>query len=158
MPDRIVIGVADLGTAAPSESLITYALGSCIGICLRDPLTGISGMAHILLPDSRACPHDTNRAKFADTAIEELLLRMKLQGAASWRTTAKIAGGARLFAGSLAIDIGERNIHAVKAELARCRIPIMAEDIGSGHGRTIEFFAQDGSLHVRSIHCEKLVI
>lgn len=158
MPERIVIGIADLGVAAPSESLVTYALGSCVGICLRDPLTGISGLAHILLPDSKACPHDTNRAKFADTAIEELLLRMKLQGAARWGTNAKIAGGASLFAGSLFIDIGERNIRAVKTELARCSIPILAEDTGSGHGRTIEFFAQDGSLHVRSVRCEKLVL
>jgi chemotaxis protein CheD len=129
--------------------LITYALGSCVGICLYDSLAGVSGLSHILLPDSSICPGDPNHMKFADTAVQALITSMEKAGARRVRLTAKIAGGAKLF-GDSTLQIGERNVAAVKAQLARFNIPIVAEDTGLNYGRTVEFHADDGKVFVKT--------
>lgn len=151
MDSAVIVGISDMNVATRPGVLITYALGSCVGICLYDRLTGISGLSHILLPDSSMCPNDKNVMKFADTAVQALLERMERAGAARARITAKIAGGARLFGGSDGcIQIGERNIIAVKEQLARLRIPLVAEDTGLNYGRTVELHADDGMVHVKT--------
>ncbi len=135
------------------HTLISYALGSCVGICLYDSIRGIAGMSHVLLPDSRMCPRDQNVMKFADTAIEELINRMQRQGAAKHRLTAKIAGGAQLFGNdtsSKSMRIGDRNVQAVKEHLNRYNIRILSEDTGLNYGRTVEFCSVDGSVIISS--------
>ena len=78
-----------------------------------------------------------------------------MAGASPTRLQAKIAGGAQMFAArgnnSLA-NIGERNVKAVKAELARLRIPIIAEDTGKNYGRTLFFSASDGIMKIKSVN------
>lgn len=151
MSSAVVVGISDMNVASRPGVLITYALGSCVGICLYDKLTGISGLSHVLLPESSMCPNDRNVMKFADTAVQALIERMERAGASRMRLTAKIAGGARLFGGiSGTIQIGERNIAAVKAQLTRFRIPLLAEDTGLDYGRTVEFHAADGVVHVKT--------
>ena len=149
MDSAIVVGISDMKVVTRPGQLITYALGSCIGICLYDPLNGICGLSHILLPDSSMCPNDTNVMKFADTAVEELIKRMERQGANRFRLIAKIAGGARLFGGSGGIQVGERNIAAVKAQLERFRIRLLSEDTGLNYGRTVEFNT-DGTVFIKT--------
>ena len=75
-----------------------YELGSCIGIAIRDPITKIGGLAHIMLPDSTQIKNNTNLYKFADTGIDELIRLLILKGASKQRLVAKIAGGAQMFA------------------------------------------------------------
>ncbi len=156
MSKTTVVGISDLNVAMNGDILVTYALGSCVGICLYDPVTKVAGLSHIMLPsitefnDSKA-----QREKFADAAIELLLNKMISQGALRIRIRAKIAGGAQMFAPvnntSLA-GIGERNTIAVKNELTRLKIPIVAEDTGKNYGRTLFLDSTDGSMRIKSVN------
>jgi chemotaxis protein CheD len=153
MADKLVVGISDMKITRRPDVLVTYALGSCVGICLYDAIAGVAGMSHILLPEALACPRDTNPAKFADTAIEELVRQMHLHGAHRSRMTAKIAGGAQLFGTNTAPEsmrIGDRNVRAVKQELERMRIRITGEDTGSNYGRTVEFESVNGVVRISS--------
>ncbi len=156
MSKPIVVGISDLNIALKGDILVTYALGSCVGICLYDPISKIAGLSHIMLPTiSDFSNSNTVREKFADTAIEILLQKMLLSGAMKIRIRAKIAGGAQMFSNlnnlSLA-GIGERNVLAVKQELTRLRIPVVAEDTGKNYGRTVYFDSEDGIMKVKSVN------
>ena len=155
MENVIKVGMADLKVCKLPDSLITLGLGSCVGICLYDSITKVSGMAHIMLPDSKQMTRDKNPAKYADTGIDLLIHDMIQLGADRKRLKAKIAGGAQMFAFSAAADslgrVGDRNVEAVKAKLVSLRIPILAEDTGLNYGRAIQFFSEDGSLLIKSV-------
>lgn len=151
---QIVVGISDLNVSKAPDVLVTYALGSCVGICLYDPGTKIAGLSHIMLPDSKQISNNQGQEyKFADTAIPLLLKKMIMSGASQIRIKAKIAGGAQMFAGasnSSLANIGQRNVLAVKQELARLRIPILVEDTGKNYGRTLYLDASDGSMRIKS--------
>ena len=156
MSNTIVVGISDLKIAQKGDILITYALGSCVGICLFDPVAKIAGLSHIMLPTiSDFSNSNMVREKFADTAIEILVQKMQSAGAMKVRMRAKIAGGAQMFSNisnvSLA-GIGERNVIAVKQELLRLRIPIVAEDTGKNYGRTVSFTSDTGVMNVKSVN------
>lgn len=153
MSEKLTIGISDWKICRSPDILITYALGSCVGICLYDKLTSIAGLSHIMLPDSTAIISETvvNRMKFADTAIVDMYNRMVASGASPSRITAKIAGGAIMFATtSNKFNIGERNVIAVKQALAQLRIPIIAQDTGANYGRTVFFYAENGAVEIKS--------
>ncbi|MCX7715745.1 MAG: chemotaxis protein CheD [Clostridia bacterium] len=155
----IKVGIADLNTACSPDVLISYALGSCVGICLYDGVTKIAGMAHILLPQKPE--HDGNLMKYANTAIPLLVDEMEKLSASKARLTAKIAGGANMFSGILTAStsqIGERNIAETKATLDRLGIKIVGEDTGGNYGRTIEFNSENGILYVRSLSKQNIEI
>lgn len=156
MSKTIVVGISDLNVAQNGDVLVTYALGSCVGICLFDPVARIAGLSHIMLPSVTDFPNSRAALeKFADTAIEILVRKMQGIGAIKTRMRAKIAGGAQMFGGlnnaSLAA-IGERNVLAVKRELSRLRIPIVAEDTGKDYGRTVFFSSEEGVMKVKSVN------
>lgn len=156
MSKSLIIGIADLNVAASPDVLITYALGSCIGICLYDGVKKIAGMSHIMLPYSTEYRYNDNIniMKYADTAIPELIRRMETLGASRSRIVAKIAGGAQMFALNQKLDslnIGKRNIEATKEVLRQLKIKIIAEDVGLNYGRTVEFSAQTGIMKVKTI-------
>lgn len=148
----VVVGIAQGEVVRQPSELITYALGSCVGVCLYDKKHHIAGLAHILLPIRSEALDQKNPYKFADSGCRLLRQRMILMGAEADQITAKIAGGARMFAtDSKTESIGERNIKAVREALHRCGIQILAEDVGKDYGRTITFKSSSGSLHVKSI-------
>ncbi len=155
MSEVIKVGMADLNTCKAPDSLITLGLGSCIGICLYDEIKKIAGMAHIMLPSSEAVKNNSNKAKFADTAIDVLLDEMKKLGVTSTRTlTCKIAGGAQMFAfqsGGEAMQVGKRNAEAVRAKMKSLGIKISADETGGNFGRTIELSAETGILSIKTI-------
>ena len=154
MNDVVKVGMADLKTTSSPGVLTTLGLGSCVGICLYDPVTKIAGMAHIMLPSSKTIKNNSNRFKFADTGIDLLIEDMIASGAKKHRMISKIAGGAQMFSFTTKNDvmkIGERNVIAVKNILKDYKIPIKAEDTGGNHGRTIEFHATDGKLIIKTI-------
>lgn len=154
MNQIIKVGMADLKVTKPPEVLSTLGLGSCIGICLYDPTTKISGLAHIMLPSSQAIRNNSNRAKFADTAIEDMVELMVKNGASKRRLVGKIAGGAQMFSFSTSnstMKIGERNAEAVRTILGKMSIPVKADDTGGNFGRTIEFYPDDGRLLIKTI-------
>ena len=161
MNEMIKVGMADLNVCVPPDAITTLGLGSCVGIILYDPVRKISGMVHIMLPDSTKIFNNENKAKFADTGIELLIKKMCSIGADRKALIAKIAGGAQMFAFRSNNDmmrIGERNIEATKSNLQRLGIPIKAEDTGSNYGRTIEFYPENGALLVKSVGREQKVL
>ncbi|MDR0851776.1 MAG: chemotaxis protein CheD [Clostridiales Family XIII bacterium] len=156
MSDAIVIGISDYNTSRSPNILVTYALGSCVGISLYDDHTKIGGMSHIMLPDSSMIKDSANvdRMRFADTAIADLVDAMVILGADRNRITAKIAGGANMFAmggDSVIARIGDRNVESVKAQLNSLGIPLLAEDTGADFGRTVFFELETGKIRVQSL-------
>lgn len=157
MSELVVVGISDQKIATPPDMLVSYALGSCVGICLYDNLTQISGLAHILLPYSTICTGECDLNKYADTAIKKLVLDMEKQGCKKYRLTAKIAGGANMFI-TAEKSIGEKNVESVKNQLNLLNINIIAEDTGGNYGRTLFFNPADGSLLIKSINRQQKVL
>lgn len=152
----IKVGMADLKvTGGKDDILRTTGLGSCVGLVLFDPVAKVAGMAHIMLPLSEiAREGKLNLAKYADTAVPELIRQMNALGAVTSRMTAKLAGGAQMFAFSGTSDtmrIGPRNVETTKQMLETYRIHLLGEDTGLNFGRTIEFHCSTGKLHIRSV-------
>lgn len=155
MAEVIKVGMADLNICVSPDGITTLGLGSCVGIAIRDPITKIGGLAHIMLPDSKSIRNNTNVPKFADTGIEELVRRIVAKGANRGRLVAKIAGGAQMFSfqggNSEAVRVGERNVEASKKKLAELKIPILAEDTGKNFGRTVIFYPETGDFVIRAV-------
>ncbi len=148
---RITVGISDRKVCRAPDELATYALGSCVAVCLWDSTAKVAGMAHIMLPNSEEIPNDNNVNKFADTAIKRLYEDMLLSGASKGGIIAKAAGGANMLGGiGILSNIGERNAEAVTAQLKRLGIPLVAEDMGLNYGRTVYFRAEDGQMTVTS--------
>ncbi len=154
MADLVKVGMADMNTVKFPGGLTTLGLGSCVGVCLYDPTTKVSGMVHVMLPYSTQIKNNSNIAKFADTGIVALVDDMVKLGAKRNKIHAKIAGGSQMFATSDTNDvmkIGARNVQATKETLGKLSIPIMAEDTGGNYGRTIELYSENGALLVKTI-------
>lgn len=152
MGKLLVVGISDQQIASAPDTLITYALGSCVGICLHDYVLKIGGLSHILLPEAVSGCGGRDVYKYANTAIEALICRMELQGCKRHRMTAKIAGGANMFTTiGINMTIGERNVDRVRRELERLRIRVIAADTGANYGRTVGFDPIDGSMAVKTV-------
>ena len=154
MPELIKVGMADYKVGRAPDTLISYGLGSCIGISLYDPQTKIGGLLHIMLPDSNQSRANENRAKFADTGIPDMLEELIRMGAARSRLVAKLAGGSQMFAFANASDImrvGLRNTSASKEILKKLSIPIVGEDTGGNYGRTVQIDLSTGVYKVKTI-------
>ncbi|MBP2662566.1 MAG: cheD [Firmicutes bacterium] len=154
MAELIKVGMADYKVGRNPDSLISYGLGSCVGIALFDSVAKVGGLAHIMLPDSTQARSAENIAKFADTALPAMLSDIIKLGASKSRITAKIAGGAQMFTFANATDImrvGERNAEAVRLVLRKLEIRLLAEDTGGNYGRTVELKLDNGIFRVKTI-------
>ncbi len=149
----IRVKVADLA-AASNGTISTIGLGSCVAIVLHDAAAQVGGLAHVLLPNEAMSRDKSNPAKFPTTAVPLLLSEMRKLGASVERTRAKIIGGASMFANLIpagGINIGERNVAAVREVLAGANVPIVAEDTGSDYGRSVFLYVLSGRVEVRSL-------
>ncbi len=155
MSEVIKVGMADLNVCKAPDRLITLGLGSCIGICLYDEGKKVAGMAHIMLPSSEAVKNNSNKAKFADTAVDLLIEKMKSLGVYNTRSlVCKIAGGAQMFAfqsSGNTMQVGRRNAEAVREKMKSLGIKIKADETGGSFGRTIELDAETGVLSIKTI-------
>ncbi|MDD7402412.1 MAG: chemotaxis protein CheD [Butyribacter sp.] len=137
-----VVGIADMKIIKGEGVLATYALGSCVGICLYDEVTKIGGLLHAMLPDSSMAQPLINPQKYVDTGIEQLYRTMCHMGAVPGFLRAKIIGGAKMFEYKTSMevaDIGTANVVKAKHCLAALGIPIISELTGGEVGRTIRF-------------------
>jgi len=158
-----IVGISDLKVALPPDTLVTYALGSCVGICLLDSVSMVGGLSHIMLPYCDALPNDKNKYKFADSAIPELIRQMELKGARTARMTAKIAGGAQMFELQQGVSneiwqVGRRNVTAVLETLQKLKVPVVSKDVLENYGRTVSFNPQNGVMTVRAVKKEPISI
>ena len=151
-PQKLTVGIADMKMLQWDGELITYALGSCIGICLYDPGIKLGALVHIMLPINMEAGRK-NTMKYADTGIRETLRQMEGRGARKARIVAKIAGGAKMFevsGNSNLGNIGQRNIESVRMNLRREGVHIISENVGGTVARTLSFFPATGQGQIRA--------
>lgn len=154
---QVVVRVADLSAGRGAETVIqTVGLGSCVAIVLHDPATGVGGIAHILLPTLAQTRDRSNPAKVPETAVPALVAEMQRLGAGAARQlTARLVGGASMFgallAGGSGVNIGERNVVAAREAVRAAGIPLVGEDVGGDHGRSVFLYLEDGRVLVRSL-------
>jgi chemotaxis protein CheD len=150
----IVVRVADLRVARDEEELITIGLGSCVAIILHDSEARVGGLAHILLPSPALARGSDRPGKVPQTAVPALLAEMTALGARASRITARLAGGASMFASLTApgaIQMGERNVVASRQVLSQHGLRIVGEAVGGGFGRTVRFRPGSGQVEISSV-------
>jgi chemotaxis protein CheD len=156
------IGIAEMGIVKGSQIIRTSGLGSCVGVVIYDQDRQIAGMVHVMLPDSSlAKDGKLNKAKFADTAIEELVDQVVLNGGRKTNLKAKLAGGSQMFQFSSSNEmmrIGPRNVDAVLHQLERLQIRVLGSDVGGSKGRTIEFSPENSLLNIRIVNQGVIII
>jgi chemotaxis protein CheD len=126
------------------RDLFSTVLGSCIAACIYDPVAGIGGMNHYLLPFNHK---QGQNARYGDDALPRLVKHLHLRGAARHRLVAKVYGGARILAGD--VDIGQMNIDFADRFLHASDIPIVAFDVGGHAARWVDFHPATGRAFVR---------
>lgn len=149
----VEIPMGGLGLTSQDKTMLQTFVGSCVAICIYDPMAKIAGMAHVMLPKNNTSdPTPKPEGKFADVAIRVLLERLSAQGAKQNRLKAKMAGGASVFQNEgrqNTFNIGLRNVDTIKATLAEKKIPILAEDVGANSGRWVIFDANSGIMTIK---------
>jgi len=150
-PNAVLVGVGQLAVSKHPKYLITQALGSCIGLSLYDPVLKQGGLAHIMLPTPFDSTLDGQEHRFASTAVPMMVKMLSEHGSMRRRLEAKLAGGAAMFrADAILAQVGIRNVEETKRQLALLNIPIIAEDTGERHARTVELHLDLGTYVVRS--------
>lgn len=158
MSQKLRIGISEFKTTAAPDTLLTYGLGSCLGIILYDADLKTGGLAHTLLPEPRSGVDIERKTKFVTTATQLMLDEMLSLGCKKENIVAKLFGGATMFSGLQASDketIGQRNIRVAKTTLEALAIPLIAEDTGGNFGRTLVFDLESGQVLVRSVREDK---
>jgi chemotaxis protein CheD len=160
MSRNLIVNISDAKVSNnPEDVLITYSLGSCIGVSLYDPTTHIGGMLHYQLPASSM---DAQRAKeapfmFADTGLKILVDKLLSMGANKKRIQVKIAGGAAMENGPAGFDIGKRNYLALRKILWQYGMFIDSEDIGGSFPRNLILNIADGAVVVKANGMRKVI-
>ncbi len=149
----LIVGISDIKISNnPNETIVTYALGSCIGIVVYDPVAKVGGMLHYMLPDSTldAKKARDNPAMFADTGIPSLFKACYSLGAEKKRMIVKVAGGASILDDTNFFRIGQKNIMAMRKIFWKNNVMINAEDTGANHNRTVRLEMASGKTYVKT--------
>ena len=152
--ERVRIGMAEM-LVIKNPAIITTTVGSCIALCMYDPINKIGGMVHIVLPHKTEYNNNGNSGlRYADKAVPALLSELLSRGAKKEFIVAKMAGGANMFPTLThpILNIGRNNAEAVKKKLIDLGVPLVAEDIGGNHGRIVEFDIKSGIVKVSMIN------
>ena len=153
-PVRRTIGIGELVVSDdPRETIATHAIGSCIAVCIFDPMVPVAGMLHFLLPaasinEARA---EQQPAAFADTGIPLLFHTAYAYGLSKRRAIVKLVGGAEISPVHYsAFTTGHRNVLAARSLLWRSGVFVAAEDVGGSDARTLHLSVADGRLQIFS--------
>jgi chemotaxis protein CheD len=146
-----IVGIADMKISSqPGDVLITYALGSCLGITIYDPVAKVGGMLHVMLPLSsvNAAKAAENPMMFVDTGVPELFKACYRVGAKKERLILKVAGGASLQNNEEndQFQIGKRNFLMLRKLLWKNNVLIEAWDVGESHSRTMSLDISSGEV------------
>jgi len=136
-----IVGVADMKVSCdPADTIVTHALGSCLGIAVHDPVAKVGGLLHVMLPLSTTDKQkaEKNPLMFVDTGVPELFRQTYAKGAVKGRIVVKVAGGANIGrAENDRFQIGKRNHVILKKILWRNGVIIDGEDTGGDSARTM---------------------
>lgn len=136
--------------ASKRNILIVTVLGSCVSVCLRDPVARIGGMNHFMLPDrAESSSLLSEPARYGAHAMEMLINNLLSMGAQRSRLEAKTFGAGRVLPGMS--DVGARNAQFALEYLERERIPVKASDVGGEHARKVYMFVETGRVLVKEI-------
>lgn len=161
METIVKVRMADYAICSVPQKITTIGLGSCVGIVVYDSGSKLCGMLHAMLPDSTRIRNNSNRSKFVDTGMEDMLRQLEQAGGNRRRLVAKLAGGAKMFEfedENENTSIGYQNVQAARKILEELRIPLMSEDTGENYGRTIVFDPATNELEIRAVGQELRVI
>ncbi len=150
--DKIVIGVADMAVSNdPGKMLITYALGSCIGVTLFDPVAGVAGLLHFMLPSPKGKAEGTevNPAMYASTGIPMLFKSAYELGAKKENMIVCAAGGAEILEDNGHFKVGSRNRTTLRKIFWKNNILLSADDTGGSSSRTLFVTVGDGAVTIR---------
>lgn len=149
----LVVGVAEMvASNDPGAELVTYSLGSCLGITVYDPVSKIGGLLHLMLPDSSI---DSVKAAaspfmFVDTGVPRLFQAVYNLGGDRRRILVKAAGGSQFLDREGVFNIGERNYAALAKLLARNGWSLQARDVGGFSSRTLRMDLSTGKISIKS--------
>ena len=149
---NVVIGIADMRMSSqPGDVLVTYSLGSCLGVTLYDPHSSVGGMIHCMLPLSKVDPEKAKKTPFmfVDAGIPLLFKRMQEQGAKTSRIIVKATGCSQLLDDKNLFEIGRRNYTVFRKMLWKYNILISGEHIGGSLSRTLFLDIATGEVIVR---------
>ncbi len=149
----VVVDIADLAVSNdPTETLVTYSLGSCIGVVVHDPATHVGGLLHYMLPESQLAPEKArvSPAMFCDTGVPKLFHAAYALGASKQRLVVKIAGGSQLLDDNGTFNIGKRNYLALRKIFWKNGVLIAAEHVGGSLSRTLRLDVGTGVVTVKS--------
>ena len=150
---QLIVDIADYAVGRAGLTLVTIGLGSCVGIALYAPEARVGALAHVLLPNVSLSALHSVPGKFPSTAVPTMVRRMRELGARG-AIEARLVGGASMFAPLLptgSMSLGSRNVAAAHAACAELDVPIVGEDVGGAHGRSVYFDVAHGRVLVRSV-------
>jgi chemotaxis protein CheD len=150
---QIVVGISDCRTAKDrNTTLVTYALGSCVGVGMYDPACSVGGLLHVLLPEASldAAKAAKNPSMFADTGVAELVNRCLELGALKSRLRVWLAGGSAVMDTRGVFNIGKRNQLAARKALWKAGLLTLNEDVGGQGSRTVRLDLETGTFWVRA--------
>ncbi len=149
-----IVGIAEMSTSAnQSEEIITYALGSCLGVAAYDPVARVGGLLHVMLPMSTIDPQkaQTRPFMFVDTGLPLLFKECYSLGARKNRIIVKVAGGANLQSDLKdRFQIGKRNFVILRKLLWKNGVLIKSQDVGGSCSRTMSLDIGSGEVLIRT--------
>lgn len=150
--DRRVVGIADLAVSAAPDVLVTYALGSCLGVTLYDPVARVGGLLHVMLPESAIDPAKAREkpAMFIDTGVPLLFRTCYAAGAVKQRLVVNVIGGAATQDTQDFFQVGKRNFLKVREMLWKNGVMLSGADVGGTQSRTVSLDVATGVVVVRS--------
>ncbi|MFO7838404.1 MAG: chemotaxis protein CheD [Desulfosalsimonadaceae bacterium] len=148
-----VVDIADMKISDnPDDSLITYSLGSCIGVAIYDPVLCLGGMIHCMLPLSKV---DKEKARvrpymFVDTGMQAMLGSLYERGLRKARAVVNVAGGARVLDNQGVFKIGERNFTVLRKILWKNGLLMNVQEVGGNVSRTVSLEVGTGRFAIKS--------
>jgi chemotaxis protein CheD len=149
---RLVVGLAELAVSnSPHVTLVTYSLGSCLGVAIYDPIARVGGLLHIMLPDSSIAPEKAaaQPGMFVDTGVPNLFRAAYQLGAEKHRLTIVVAGGAQVMDNTGYFSIGKRNLEAIHRLFDSHRLRIGVEVVGGLVNRTLYLNMATGDFRLK---------
>lgn len=150
---NVVVDIADLNVSKDGgATLITFSLGSCIGVTIWDPVAKVGGLLHYMLPEASIAPAkaEASPAMFCDTGVPKLFKAAYELGASKGRLVVKVAGGSQLVDDNGTFNIGKRNYLALRKIFWKNGVLINAEDVGGSSSRTVRLNVGTGEVTVKT--------
>lgn len=154
----IVVNISEMAISnRKSDVLITYSLGSCLGVSVYDPQIALGGLIHCLLPLASASPDKAkaNPHMFVNTGVSDMIRTLMRMGASRTRLIIKVAGGGKMMGVNNIFDVGARNFSTAQKLFSTNNLTIAGKEVGGSIPRTLSLFMETGKVTIRSLGAEK---